>query len=53
MVEQELDDHPVVLAVILDRDHPHDVSRVLRVGILRVLVSQDNNRISILRLILH
>ena len=47
MVEQELDDDPCVLAVILDGDHPHDVGRVLRVGVLRILVGQNHNRISI------
>ena len=48
VVEQELDDHPVVLAVVLDGDHPHDVGRVLGVGVLRVLVGEDHNRIRIL-----
>ena len=48
MVEQELDDDPGVLAVILDGDHPHDVGRVLGVGVLRILVGQDHDRISIL-----
>ena len=50
MVEEQLDDDPGVLAVILDTDHPHDVGRVLRVGVLRILVGQNHNRISILSL---
>ncbi len=50
MVEEQLDDDPSVLAVILDGDHPHDVGRVLGVGVLRILVGQNHNRISILGL---
>ena len=50
MVEQQLDDDPGVLAVVLDTDHPHDVSCVLRIRVLRILVGQNHNRISILSL---
>ena len=50
MVEQQLDDHSGVLTVILDGDHPHDVGRVLGIRVLRILVGQNHNRISILSL---
>ena len=30
VVLHQLDDDPDVVAVILDRDHPHDIGRVLR-----------------------
>ena len=46
VVLHQLDDHPDVVAVVLDRDHPHDVGRVLRVRVLAVLVRQHQARIS-------
>ena len=30
VVLHQLDDHPDVVAVVLDRDDPHDIGRVLR-----------------------
>ena len=50
MVEQELDDDPGVLAVVLDRDDSHDIGCVLGVRVLRVFVGQNHNGISILGL---
>ena len=46
VVLHQLDDHADVVAVVLDRDHPHDVGRVLRVRVLAVLVRQHQARVS-------
>ena len=50
VVLHQLDDHPDVVAVVLDRDHPHDVGRVLRVRVLAVLVRQHQARVSLMNL---
>ena len=67
MVEQQLDDHPGVLWIILQkiirriseddggnlgRDHSHDVRGILCIRILAILVSQDYHSICTLQLIL-
>ena len=51
VVLHQLDDHPDVVAVVLDGDHSHDVGRVLRVRIRAVLVGQHQTRISLMNLI--
>ena len=51
MVLHELDDDPDVVAVVLDGDDPHDVGRVLRVGVRAVLVSQHQTCISLVNLL--
>ena len=50
MVLHELDDDPDVVAVVLDGDDPHDVGRVLSVGVGAVLVSQHQARVSLVNL---
>ena len=50
VVLHQLDDHPDVVAVVLDRDHPHDVGRVLRVRVLAVLVRQHQARVGLMNL---
>ena len=50
MVLHELDDDPDVVAVVLDGDDPHDVGRVLRVGVRAVLVGQHQARVSLVNL---
>ena len=50
VVLHELDDDPDVVAVVLDGDDPHDVGRVLRVGVGAVLVSQHQARVSLVNL---
>ena len=52
VVLHQLDDHPDVVAVVLDRDHPHDVGRVLRVRVLAVLVRQHQARVSLMYLLI-
>ena len=50
VVLHQLDDHADVVAVVLDRDHPHDVGRVLCVRVLAVLVRQHQARVSLMNL---
>ena len=40
VILHQLDDHPDVVAVVLDGDDPHDVGSVLRVRVGAVLVGQ-------------
>jgi hypothetical protein len=41
VVHHQLYDDPRVLAKVLEADHPHDVGRVLGVGLFAELVGQD------------
>ena len=50
VVLHQLDDHADVVAVVLDRDHPHDVGSVLCVRVLAVLVRQHKTGVSLLNL---
>ena len=50
VVLHQLDDHADVVAVVLDRDHPHDVGSVLCVRVLAVLVCQHKTSISLVNL---
>ena len=50
MVLHELDDNPQVVGVVLDGDDPHDVGGVLRVGVLAVLVGQQQTRVRLANL---
>lgn len=51
MVLHELDDDPDVVGVVLDGDDPHDVGRVLRVGVLAILVGQHQARVGFVNLV--
>ena len=51
MILHQLDDDPDVVTVVLDGDDPHDVGRVLRVGVRAVLVSQHQARVRLMNLI--
>ena len=50
MVLHQLDDHADVVAVVLDRDHPHDVGSILCIRVLAILVPQHKTRISLVNL---
>ena len=50
VVLHQLDDHADVVAVVLDRDHPHDVGSVLCVRVLAVLVRQHKTGVSLVNL---
>ena len=50
VVLHELDDDPQVVGVVLDGDDPHDVGRVLGVGVLAVLVGQQQTRVRLANL---
>ena len=50
VVLHQLDDHADVVAVVLDRDHPHDVGSVLCVRVLAVLVRQHKTGVSLMNL---
>ena len=50
MILHELDDHPDVVAVVLDGDDPHDVGRVLRVRVGAVLVGQHKAGVCLVNL---
>ena len=50
VVLHQLDDHADVVAVVLDRDHPHDVGSVLCVRVLAILVRQHKAGISLVNL---
>ncbi len=51
MVLHELDDDADVVRVVLDGDDSHDVGGVLRVGVLAVLVGEDQASVSLVHLI--
>ena len=50
VVLHELDDDPQVVGVVLDGDDPHDVGGVLGVGVLAVLVGQQQTRVRLANL---
>ena len=50
VVLHQLDDHADVVAVVLDRDHPHDVGSVFCIRILAVLVGQHKAGVSLMNL---
>ena len=50
VVLHQLDDDPDVVRVVLDRDDAHDVGSVLRVGVLAVLVGEDQARVGLVDL---
>ena len=50
MVLHQLDDHPDVVAVVLDGDDPHDVGGILCVWVGAVFVGQHQARISLMHL---
>ena len=50
VVLHQLDDHADVVAVVLDRDHPHDVGSVLCIRVLAVLVRQHKTRVGLVNL---
>ena len=50
MVLHQLDDHPDVVAVVLDGDDPHDVGGVLCVRVGAVFVGQHQARVSLMHL---
>ena len=50
VVLHQLDDHADVVAVVLDRDHPHDVGSVFCIRVLAVLVGQHKTGVSLVNL---
>ena len=50
VVLHQLDDHADVVAVVLDRDHPHDVGSVFCIRVLAVLVGQHKAGVSLMHL---
>ena len=50
VVLHQLDDHADVVAVVLDRDHPHDVGSVFCVRVLAVLIGQQQTRVRLTNL---
>ena len=50
VVLHQLDDHADVVAVVLDRDHPHDVGSVFCVRVLAVLVGQHKTGVGLMNL---
>ena len=50
VILHQLDDHPDVVAVVLDGDDPHDVGRVLRVRVGAVFVGQHQASICLVNL---
>ena len=50
MILHQLDDHPDVVAVVLDGDDPHDVGRVLRVRVRAVFVGQHKASVRLMNL---
>ena len=50
VILHQLDDHPDVVAVVLDGDDPHDVGCVLRVRVGAVLVGQHKAGIGFMNL---
>ena len=50
MILHQLYDDSDVVGVVLDGDDPHDVGRVLGVGILAVLVGQHQARVRLVNL---
>ena len=50
VVLHQLDDHPDVVAVVLDRDHPHDVGSVFCVRVLAILVGQHKTGVGLMNL---
>ena len=50
VVLHQLDDHADVVAVVLDRDHSHDVGSVFCVRVLAVLVGQHKTGVSFMNL---
>ena len=50
VVLHQLDDHADVVAVVLDRDHPHDVGSVFCIRVLAVLVGQHKAGVSLVNL---
>ena len=51
MVLHQLDDHPDVVAVVLDGDDPHDVSGILCVWVGAVFVGQHQACVSLMHLV--
>ena len=50
VVLHQLDDHADVVAVVLDRDHPHDVGSVFCVWVLAVFVRQKQTGVGLFEL---
>ena len=50
MILHQLDDHPDVVAVVLDGDDPHDVGCVLRVRVGAVFVGQHKASVRLMNL---
>ena len=50
VILHQLDDHPDVVAVVLDGDDPHDVGCVLRVRVGAVFVSQHQASVRLVNL---